>query len=223
MLQFASLADIFISHSKRDAETIAAFCNVFARTNIRAILAEFENYAVPPWLQIRNYVQQSSAVFLLLSPHLSGTAYTQNWVSYEVGLACALNKPVWVYEHWQDPVHFPVPYLTDYVLYEPQSREHLNAIKHLVERYDPSPSLAGMALGGLIGAALSGGPGAGLGAMIGAAAFQRRAEGCPLRCPHLNCGVQFRLHTWTERLQCPSCRQDVHVNWPAQTQTSHAN
>jgi hypothetical protein len=40
------MADIFISHSKKDAETVAAFCNVFARTTIRAILAEFEAYAI---------------------------------------------------------------------------------------------------------------------------------------------------------------------------------
>ena len=36
-----------------------------------------------------------------------------------VGLACAMKKPVWVYEQWRAPVHFPVPYLTDYVLYDP--------------------------------------------------------------------------------------------------------
>jgi hypothetical protein len=153
-------------------------------------------------------------MFVLLSPHLSGTAYTQNWVSYEVGLACGLNKPVWVYEHLQDPVQFPIPYLTDYVLYEPQNREHLDAIKRLVESYDPTPSLAGLVLGGLIGGAISGGPGAGVGAVMGAAAFQPKAQGTPLRCPHQNCGVQFRLHTWIQQLQCPACRQKFQINWP---------
>ncbi len=116
------MADIFISHSKKDAETIGAFANVFARTTIRAILAEFEAYAIPPWLQIKNYVRRSSAVFLLLSPHLTGTPYMQNWVAYEVGLACALNKPVWVYEAVNTAAMFPVPYLTDYVFYDPKNR-----------------------------------------------------------------------------------------------------
>ena len=42
------MASIFISHSKRDAETVAAFCNIFARTQLRAVLLEFENYLIPP-------------------------------------------------------------------------------------------------------------------------------------------------------------------------------
>jgi hypothetical protein len=91
------VAGIFISHSKRDEATINAFCQAFAQTTIRAVLEEFDTYVVPPRAKIAKDVQESSAVFLLLSPHLNATAYTQNWVSYEVGLACAMKKPVWVY------------------------------------------------------------------------------------------------------------------------------
>ena len=208
------MANIFISHSKRDAKTVAAFSNVFARTTIRAILAEFENYLIPPWIQIKDYVQQSSALFVLLSPHLSGSPFTQNWLSYEVGLACGMNKPVWVYEHLQNPVQFPIPYLTDYVLYDPSSREHLNAIKRLVEGYDPTPGIAGLVLGGLIGGAISGGAGAGVGAMMGSAAFQRKTQGAPVRCPHQSCGVPFQLHTQVQQLLCPACRQNIDLRWP---------
>jgi len=39
------MASIFISHSRRDAETVAAFRNIFARTQLRAVLLEFENYS----------------------------------------------------------------------------------------------------------------------------------------------------------------------------------
>ena len=210
------MADIFISHSRKDAEAINAFCQVFARTTIRAVFEEFENYVVPPWVKIKNDVQRSSAVFLLLSPYLSETAYTQNWVSYEVGLASALNRPVWVYERWQNPAHFPVPYLTDYVVYDPQSREHLDAVIRLVESYDPGPSLAGLVLGALIGGAISGGAAAAAGALIGgagAAALQRRASGSSVRCPHQNCGIQFRIYNQISQLQCPACRQTFQLNW----------
>jgi hypothetical protein len=102
------VASIFISHSKRDEATINAFCRAFPQTTMRVVLEEFDTYVVPAWAKIAKDVQESSAVFLLLSPHLNATAYTQNWVSYEVGLACAMKKPVWVYEQWQAPVHFPV-------------------------------------------------------------------------------------------------------------------
>jgi hypothetical protein len=207
------MADIFISHSKRDAEAVAAFCNIFARTNIRAILAEFEQYAIPPWVQIKEYVQRSSAVFVLLSPELSRTPYTQNWVSYEVGLSCALNKPVWVYEQAGNPVNFPIPYLTDYVIYDPRSREHLEAIKRMLESYDPTPNIIGLALGGLIGGLVSGGAGAGLGALLGAAAMQRKPPGIRVRCPHQNCGVTFSIYSPFAQLQCPACRQVFQITW----------
>lgn len=209
------MSSIFISHSKRDKGTVDAFCNVFARTQLQAVLAEFEAYAVPPWLQIKNWVQHSSALFVLLSRELQSTPYTQNWVSYEVGLACALNKPVWVYEQWQSPVLFPVPYLTDYVVYDPANREDLNAIKRLIELYDPSPALAGAILGGLLGGLLSGGAGAGAGALLGGAIGQRRPTGAVVRCPNGLCGVTFRVYNHLQSFLCPACRQTFTVHWPA--------
>jgi len=208
------VASIFISHSKRDKPTVDAFCNVFARTQLRAFLAEFEAYAVPPWLQIKNWVQQSSSLFVLLSSHLQETPYTQNWVSYEVGLACGLDKPVWVYEQWRSPVIFPVPYLTDYVVYDPASQEDLNAIRQLVEVYDPSPTLAGAVLGGLLGAALSGGLGAGAGAILGGALGKRQPPGTPVRCPHEHCGVPFRVYNHLQSFPCPACRRVMQLQWP---------
>ena len=213
------MASIFISHSKRDEHTVNAFCRVFAQTTIRAVLEEFEMYAVPPWAKIAKDVQEASAVFLLLSPQLNSTPYTQNWVSYEVGLACAMKKPVWVYEQSQAPVHFPVPYLTDYVLYDPASREHLDAITKLVKSYDPSPALAGLIFGAIVGGLISGGAGAGVGAIAGGAAFQRRPTGYPTKCPHQNCQVGFNIYSQLQSVLCPACRQMFGINWqpPAAT------
>ncbi len=207
------MASIFISHSKRDVEAISAFCQVFARTTMRAIFEEFENYIVPPWTKIKNDIQQSSAAFVLLSPHLNGTPYTQNWVSYEVGLACALNKPVWVYEQLEGPVLFPIPYLTDYIVYSPKNRGDLNSIKGLVETYDPSPAFLGLGLGAIIGGLLSGGAGAGVGAIMGAAALQRKSLGIPFRCPHETCGVQYKIYSQFQQFACPACRQIIYVDW----------
>jgi hypothetical protein len=207
------MASIFISHSKRDEETINAFCRVFAQTTMRAVLEEFDTYAVPPWAKIAKDVQESSAVFLLLSSHLNATAYTQNWVSYEVGLACAMKKPVWVYEQYQAPVHFPVPYLTDYVLYDPTCQEQLSAIKNLVKSYDPSPALAGLILGGLIGGLISGGAGIGVGAIAGGAVLQRRNSGLPVQCPHQNCQIRFNIYSQLHSVLCPACRQMFTLNW----------
>ena len=216
------MASIFISHSKRDAETVAAFCNIFARTQLRAVLLEFENYLIPPWTQIKNEVQQASAVFLLLSPELNSSHFTQNWVSYEVGLACMSNKAVWVYEQWQNPVQFPVPYLTDYIVFDRNNRAHMEAIKEHVEKYDPNPVLAGLVLGGLAGAAF-GGVGAGIGAILGAAVAQPKTPGVPTACPYPNCGIHFRIHSNVPQLLCPACRQAFSLNWPVQADAVAAN
>jgi len=58
-----------------------------------------------------------------------------------------------------EPVEFPVPYCTDYVLYDPTRRDHLDYIKRAVESHDPNPKLAGLVLGALVGAALGKGTG----------------------------------------------------------------
>jgi len=217
------MASIFISHSKRDAETVAAFCNIFARTQLRAVLLEFENYLIPPWTQIKNEVQQASAVFLLLSPGLNSSHFTQNWVSYEVGLACMSNKPVWVYEQWQNPVHFPVPYLTDYIVFDRNNRAHMDAIKQHVEKYDPNPLLAGLALGALAGAPF-GGVGASIGAILGLVVAQPKTPpGVPTVCPYSNCGIPFRIHSHVPQLLCPACRQVFDLNWPVQADATAAN
>jgi len=39
--------------------------------------------------------------------------YTQNWIAYEIGLACALRKDVWVLCDGVT-INFPVPYLNNY-------------------------------------------------------------------------------------------------------------
>jgi len=93
-MEDAHTADIFISHSRMDRPIVQDFENIFARTNLRAHLLEFEAYRVPPWADICAKVTASAAVFVLLGPGVKGSAYTQNWVAWETGLACALNKPV---------------------------------------------------------------------------------------------------------------------------------
>lgn len=209
------MASIFISHSKRDEEIINVFCRAFALTQMKAILEEFDNYVVPPYSKIRADVQSSSASFVLLSPNLNSTRYTQNWVSFEVGLACALNKPVWVYEQLGEPVQFPVPYLTDYIAYDPNRQQDFAAIRNIVEGYDPTPSVAGLVLGGVVGGIISGGVGAGIGAVTGAALFQRRRNALRVTCPHVTCGIQFNVYAPMSVILCPACRQAFQVHWSA--------
>lgn len=62
-------------------------------------------------------------MFLLVGPELVNIQaqggedwkFTQNWIAYEVGLACALDIDVWVVCS-DTTINFPVPYLNNYVI-----------------------------------------------------------------------------------------------------------
>lgn len=66
-------------------------------------------------------MERSRALFLLVGPELVKSQeqgnpdwkFTQNWIAYEVGLACALGIDVWVLCNLVN-INFPVPYLNNY-------------------------------------------------------------------------------------------------------------
>ncbi|MBA7501459.1 hypothetical protein ES706_00029 [subsurface metagenome] len=213
------MTSIFISHSQKDVETLNYFNNLFGGTLIKAIRAEFERYERPPWTAIKNWVNESSAVFLLLGPNLRGSIFTSNWVSFEVGLACQARKSVWIFEQVKEPVDFPVPYLTNYMLYDPASRVSFERIQEIVQSYDSTPQLAGAALGALLGAAfvavVAGKkgtiPGAFIGGVIGASLTRKTSYGIQIKCPHDDCGISFMLHTKVDNFLCPTCRRAIYI------------
>lgn len=43
------MAEIFVSHSKRDESVRNFFANVFAGENVAGKFVEFEEYQSPPW------------------------------------------------------------------------------------------------------------------------------------------------------------------------------
>lgn len=108
---------IFVSHSKYDREMVTSFDRVFARTGVRSVCMEFEKMSSPEWRIIKDAVSSSIATFVLLGQNVNHSIYTQNWIAFEVGLACAMNKQIWVFEQKGSSVNFPIPYVTDYVLY----------------------------------------------------------------------------------------------------------
>lgn len=114
---------VFESHSKLDVETCDKFDKLAARVGIKAFRSEYEAIPTPAWKTIKSQMRRSKAVFLLVGPKLveeqakNGPAwkFTQNWIAYEVGLACALRLDVWVVCDGVE-INFPVPYLNNYVI-----------------------------------------------------------------------------------------------------------
>ena len=115
----ADYGKVFISHSKRDPN-LGFFQSLFAMLRIESTWIELEDVVPPPSVYIREQVNQSDAVFVLLSQPLTELPHTNNWVAFEVGLAAncgAQGLDVWVFEPLDEHIDFAVPYFTHYMRY----------------------------------------------------------------------------------------------------------
>ena len=117
MIDSGTESQIFLSHSRQDTQIVEYFVNKFDDTSVKPVRMEFEKWSRnrrPNWMWIRDEIKKSKALFLLLSRNIIGTQQTQNWVSFEIGLAsmCTPQIPVVIFE--EEKVHFPIPYLNHY-------------------------------------------------------------------------------------------------------------
>jgi hypothetical protein len=183
------MAHIFVSHSQYDKDIRTAFDTVFARTGVEAKCMEFEQIYPPAWQNIKNQIFSSEAVFLLLGPNIQTSAHTQNWIAFEVGLACAIGKDVWVFEQLGSSVNFPIPYLTDYSLYDFRNKYHFDYTRSIISGYgQPIPLFP-----------------------IGEDHRTKRniPRGILVECKYENCKARYFLHTDVGSFNCPSCRQKL--------------
>ena len=133
---------VFESHTKLDSE----FCDVFdracARVGIDAFRSEYESIQPPAWQTIRNELRQAKALFLLVGKslveeqetHSSDWDYTQNWISYEIGIASQLGIDVWVLCDGIQ-INFVVPYLNNYFPYSIREKENLQLFVGVLQDY----------------------------------------------------------------------------------------
>ncbi len=133
---------VFESHTKLDAD----FCDVFdiacARVGIDAFRSEYENIQPPAWQTIRNELGQSKALFLLVgkalvsaqTEHKAEWEYTQNWISYEIGVASELQIDIWVVCDGLE-LNFPVPFFNNYIPYSIRSKNNFQFLVSVLEEY----------------------------------------------------------------------------------------
>ena len=123
------------------------------------IIEEFiptEEQAQIPYEEIRNNVEKSEFLFLFLTDNVVATPFTQNWVSYEIGLASANSKKLFVFERMGTPIKFPIPYLTDYALFNLDKTEDILALQNLTKdlgkfRRDLLTAGGGVVIGSVFG------------------------------------------------------------------------
>jgi len=189
-----------MSHTKLDTGFCDRFDVVASRVGVKVFRSEFETLQEPSWKTIRDEIRKSSALFLLVGNELvkAQTAsetdlgerekwkYTQNWIAYEIGIACQLEIDVWVVCDTVN-INFPVPYVNNYELWgiQPMTKRSLKFFKGAFTEYcngNPYP----------------------VGCM-----FEDRKGGTYDRsftCPH--CGAVFNLHSaLPENMEttCPTC------------------
>jgi len=124
------VVQLFMSHTKKDEK----FCDKFdvqaARVGVKVFRSEFEEIKHPAWKTIKKQMDASTAIFLLVGKQLVKSQaasekdpelreewkHTQNWIAYEIGLACERGIDVWVLCENVD-INFPVPYFNNYAIY----------------------------------------------------------------------------------------------------------
>lgn len=226
------MAEIFISHSRRDPEERDWLRSLFGDTHVRAICKEFGAYMVPPAADIAADIQRSKAVFLLLTPGILSSDFTRNWVSFEAASALYYGRPLWIFEQIETPTEFPIPGIhPNLARYLPYSRTWPDLddyIRQVICGYEDPDWLGTLqyAAGGAGGGALLGssrdisspGRGALIGSLLGGglkliSSLPQPPKGIILiTCPYPLCGVQFELHAPVSPFPCPTCRQRIELN-----------
>lgn len=174
------MAQIFISHSRRDESIRAFFDSVFAGSKVRAVRLEFEQFDTTPSAYIMNQIFLSDALFVLLGPNVEFSRYTENWIGFEIGYAATSIKDIWVFEPFGSAIQFPVPLLHHYLLYELEDTKHSQYISDIVRAYETIPL------------------------------FRRLPQGyMDVICPYDTCRSSFRFHSIVDRFNCPTCRQPI--------------
>lgn len=84
--------------------------------------------------EIRRNIKSSNAVFLFLTDNIMMTEHTKNWVIFEDGVAAASGKQLLLFEREGVPLTYPVPYLTDYMIFDKKSIEDLLKIQSIARK-----------------------------------------------------------------------------------------
>jgi len=204
------MAQIFISHSKRDEDIKNLFLRAFRGTGVTDVYREYEN-APPSGVKaedIARDIEFSSAVFVLLSETVESLPHTRDWILFECGVAAAKQKPVWVFEPHGSfgRITVAIPRFDHYVRFN-DNDIWLQYVHQIVASHNDNPMLARLAsaaLGGLLW-----GWGGAIGLFLASQLLFRPAErpvGYSRSCP--SCGRIFVVHLpyETDAFRCPNCR-----------------
>jgi hypothetical protein len=212
------MAQIFVSHSRNDDDIVAFFAKAFAMTNVKAVYKEFEAIKEKVTADIiQSDIEDSEAIFVLLSKNVEEIKHTRDWVVWEAGTGSAKNRDIWIFEPRSQlgKISVVIPHLDHYVIYG-INKQWLDYISRIIKSYDDSHILKTLLLtGGLsaLGAMLAKEDKAG-GAVLGAISGlvlsppspeENRPSGVRTKC--VKCHSSYRVHIPTDlsAFRCPVC------------------
>jgi hypothetical protein len=184
------MKQIFVSHTKKDEKFCDKFDTVCARVGVKAFRSEFEDLSTPSWKTIKIAMNNSSALFFLVGGKLVESQnasdpewkYTQNWIAYEIGLACQLGIDVWAI--CDDVlINFPMPYINNYLTVSLVHDKTFKYLKSILEEYRDGGGFP-----------------------------YKSTTGTGTHCPYQDCKMGFNLHVKLNRgskIRCPQCLRDM--------------
>jgi hypothetical protein len=213
------MAQIFISHSSKDKDSVDLVSRAFASTQVRAIFEEFDaiHKGAANADRIANDIRQANAVFMLLGTNVEILRHTRDWIGWEGGFAAGMafqtNKDIWVLESITeaDTLSVLIPYLRHYLCFNPLDPAWQGYLSQVITSYDDSHFLKAMSAGAVTGAAVA--PksqtaagaawGAGAGLLLAALNAQTRPSGAFFQCP--KCWSSYSVHLCAPWMRCPVC------------------
>lgn len=201
------MATIFISHSKKDRELVEAIAKMLRNVGQTPIIEEYipkDAKEVVPYEEIRKNVEFSDYIFLFLTESVTMTEYTKNWVIFEVGLTARDKKRLFVFTRKGDTINFPIPYVTDFMLFDPKDPRDILDIQKLAKDISKlHPGIPGGIIGAILGAPF-GPAGLVIGVLAGGAIGASTAE-APKKITCSRCNVTFNYYSDIRNFPCPCC------------------
>ena len=188
------MTQVFVSHTKKDRRFCDEFDNVCASVGMKRFNSDFETIPNTAWKTIKEEMNKSIALFFLVGEELVNSQnlndtdwrYTQNWIAYEMGLACQLGIDVWAICD-NIVINFPMPYINNYLTVGLRDRLAFDYLKEILEAYKngrnfPFPFVDGS------------------------------GDNFGVSCPYGDCKMEFNLHVELhpgDEIKCPQCLREV--------------
>lgn len=199
--------EAFLSHSRKDLKIVNSTFKICRRAKIEPNIAEFEEIEKGKLgaEEIREMIDRSELFLMFLSENVK-TIYTQNWISFELGCVYAQKKVkrkfIYVFEPFAQ-LHFPIPYLDYYILYDPKYDPHWDYIEEVMDQEREFSDIT-TSLNPLVQT------------FIAVYSLWERLKGRPIQRPserlgfkihHKVCGAKYTLLSKPEQWLCPKCRK----------------